>query len=153
MGAALTTTMVIFASSAFAFDPRYDGGRMMDPANTESGYVTPGGMGPGYMDPAYAGPGYVDPGNMPGSAYSGEHHFQLGFAMMANQMPHIVGQPLENERYGPNGDSLQQTTTGLMVWRQADNWTAFTDGNHTWVSGPYGIQMRLNHERFGWEAQ
>ena len=90
---------------------------------------------------------------MPGPAYSGEHHFQLGFGMMASQMPGMVGQPLEDEHYGPNGDSLQQTTTGLMVWRKADNWTAFTDGSHTWVNGPYGIQMRLNHERFQWEAR
>ena len=27
-----------------------------------------------------------------------------------------------------NGDGLQQTSNGLLVWRKADNFTAFTDG-------------------------
>ena len=82
-----------------------------------------------------------------------EHHFQLGFKSLADQIPGIVGEPLEDEHYNPaNGDSLQQTTTGLMVWQKADNWTAFTDGAHTWVNGPQGIQERGNQERFPWEA-
>lgn len=78
--------------------------------------------------------------------------FKLGFKALAEQIPDIVGQPLENENYGPNGDSLQRTTNGLMVWRKADNWTAFTDGYRTWVNGPYGLQERLNDDRFEWEA-
>jgi len=40
----------------------------------------------------------------------------------------------------------------LLVWRKLDNWTTFTDGFHTWVNGPYGLQERLNDQRFGWEA-
>jgi hypothetical protein len=81
------------------------------------------------------------------------YEFKLGFKALADQIPSIVGQPLENEHYGPNGDSLQQTATGLMVWRKADNWTAFTDGSRTWINGPYGVQVRGNDERFPWEAQ
>jgi len=77
--------------------------------------------------------------------------FKLGFKAMADQIPNVVGEPVENEHYGPNGDSLQQTTTGLMVWRKSDNWTAFTDGSQAWIIGPYGIQQRLNTERFPWE--
>jgi len=77
--------------------------------------------------------------------------FKLGFKALADQIPEVVGQPLEEEHYGPNGDSLQQTTTGLMVWREADNWTAFTDGSTTWINGPYGVQSRLNSQRFEWE--
>ncbi len=77
--------------------------------------------------------------------------FKLGFATLAAMIPDIVGQPLENEHYGPNGDSLQQTTKGLLVWRKADNWTAFTDGTTTWINGPQGLQSRLNTERFPWE--
>lgn len=41
---------------------------------------------------------------------------------------------------------------GLFVWRKADNWTAFTDGYATWISGPYGVQKRLNNQRFGFES-
>lgn len=77
--------------------------------------------------------------------------FKLGFKALADQIPHVVGQPLENEHWGANGDSLQRTTTGLMVWRKADNWTAFTDGNMTWINGPYGVVRRYNHQRFEWE--
>jgi hypothetical protein len=50
------------------------------------------------------------------------------------------------------GDAIQHTTGGLLVWRKLDNWTTFTDGFHTWVNGPYGLQERLNDQRFGWEA-
>ncbi len=80
--------------------------------------------------------------------------FKLGFATLASMIPNIVGQPLENEHFNPaNGDSLQRTTTGLMVWRKADNWTAFTNGYMTWINGPYGLQSRLNTARFPWEKQ
>ncbi len=80
--------------------------------------------------------------------------FKLGFATLASMIPSIVGQPLENEHFNPaNGDSLQQTTKGMMVWRKADNWTAFTNGYMTWINGPYGLQSRLNTARFPWEKQ
>jgi hypothetical protein len=79
--------------------------------------------------------------------------FKLGFAALADLIPDDVGDPLEAERYAANGDSQQLTTGGLMVWRKADNWTAFTDGHRTWVNGPYGLQERLNTERFDWEAE
>lgn len=78
--------------------------------------------------------------------------FKLGFKALADQIPAVVGTPLEDEYWGPNGDSLQQTTTGLMVWRKADNWTAFTNGARTWINGPQGVQDRGNDERFEWEA-
>jgi len=79
--------------------------------------------------------------------------FVLGFATLHNLIPQIVGQCLENEHHNPtNGDGLQMTTNGLLVWRKADNFTAFTDGFRTWVNGPFGLQMRLNSQRFFWEA-
>jgi lipoprotein-anchoring transpeptidase ErfK/SrfK len=40
----------------------------------------------------------------------------------------------------------------LLVWRKADNFTAFTNGATTWVNGPQGIQARPNGQRFPWEA-
>lgn len=88
-----------------------------------------------------------------GLSGSGTFQFRLGFKALADQIPDIVGQPLEDEHFNPeNGDSLQHTTKGLMVWRKADNWTAFTNGFMTWINGPYGLQSRLNSQRFPWEA-
>ena len=75
----------------------------------------------------------------------------MGFGTLASLLGAIAGEPLEDEHYQANGDSTQRTSTGLMVWRKADNWTAFTDGYRTWVNGPYGLQQRLNTERFSWE--
>ena len=88
-----------------------------------------------------------------------ECEFILGFAALKALIdeaegPEKVGECLENQRFNPeNGDALQQTTGGLLVWRKADNWTAFTDGYRTWINGPYGLQSRLNTEQFRWEVQ
>ncbi len=79
--------------------------------------------------------------------------FKMGFKSLSDQIPAIVGEPVEDEQSSPSGDSLQRTTRGLMVWRKVDNWTAFTDGQFTWVVGPTGVQRRLNAERFPWEAR
>ncbi len=79
--------------------------------------------------------------------------FVLGFKTIRDLIGHnIVGECLDNEHYNAIGDSVQHTTGGLLAWRKADNWTAFTDGYRTWVNGPNGIQQRLNTERFEWEA-
>ncbi len=78
--------------------------------------------------------------------------FDLGFLTLQQLIPNVVGKCLVDEHYNPiNGDGLQETTGGLLVWRKADNWTAFTDGYHTWVNGPNGLQERLNTQRFPWE--
>ena len=84
--------------------------------------------------------------------------FVLGFATLrtliaAREGRDVVGACLENEHFHPaNGNAEQRTTGGLLVWRKADNWTAFTDGFRTWVNGPSGLQQRLNSQRFPWEA-
>ena len=79
--------------------------------------------------------------------------FVLGFATLASMIPAQVGQCLDNEQHNSaNGDGLQHTTNGLLVWRKLDNWTAFTDGYHTWVNGPHGLQERLNTQHFAWEG-
>jgi uncharacterized protein YkwD len=79
--------------------------------------------------------------------------FQLGFEALQASIPAQVGECLEHERFNPaNGNAEQRTTGGLLVWRKADNWTAFTDGYRTWLSGPFGVQERLNEgPRFDWE--
>src|ERR671932_387276 len=83
----------------------------------------------------------------------GSCRFVLGFATLRDLLgPRIVGDCLEDQRFAANGNAEQRTTGGLLVWRKADNWTAFTDGFRTWVNGPYGLLMRRNDERFWWEA-
>jgi hypothetical protein len=79
--------------------------------------------------------------------------FVLGFGTLDELLsPPLVGSCLEDEHHNPsNGDGLQQTSGGLLVWRKADNWTAFTDGAETWINGPFGLAYRLNEQRFTWE--
>ena len=89
----------------------------------------------------------------PTSVAAAECRFVLGFANLRDLIGHdIVGECLENQHHGPNGDGLQQTTGGLLVWRKADNWTAFTDGFRTWLNGPNGLEQRLNTELLPWEV-
>jgi hypothetical protein len=84
--------------------------------------------------------------------------FTLGFRtlrdMIVAQHGDIVGSCRENEWHNAqNGDGLQQTTGGLMVWRKADNWTAFTNGSITWINGPFGLAVRPNAgPLFSWES-
>ena len=86
-------------------------------------------------------------------AHAADCEFRLGFKTLRDLIGHdIVGECLENEHYNEISDSNQQTTGGLMAWRKADNWTAFTDGYRTWINGPNGLVQRLNTERFPWEA-
>ena len=62
------------------------------------------------------------------------------FAALHDQVPEVVGNCVDNVRYdGISGDGLQTTSTGLLVWRKNDNLTAFTDGNQTWLDGPFGL--------------
>lgn len=79
--------------------------------------------------------------------------FDLGFKALRDRIPDAVGPCLADEHHNPaNGDGLQETAGGLLVWRKADNFTAFTDGYRTWVNGPFGVQERLNTETFPWEG-
>jgi hypothetical protein len=79
--------------------------------------------------------------------------FVLGFATLDSLIPAVVGNCVTNETFNPvNGDSLQFTTNGLLVWRKSDNFTAFTNGSLTWVNGPLGLEQRADNQRFWWEA-
>ncbi len=92
-------------------------------------------------------------------ANAADCQFVLGFKALHNMIPAVVGDCKTNEYHNPdNGDGLQETTGangkgGLLVWRKSDNWTAYTDGYWSWVNGPYGLQRRLNAERFTWEVE
>jgi uncharacterized protein YkwD len=78
--------------------------------------------------------------------------FVLGFRTLHELDPYDVGSCTSNQSHAGNGDATQMTSRGMLVWRKADNFTAFTDGYRTWVNGPHGLQERLNTERFPWEA-
>lgn len=76
--------------------------------------------------------------------------FQSGFKLLHDLLPDIVGECLENEQWVGDG-TRQRTTGGLLVWRRADNWTAFTDGYRTWSIGPHGLHEQSNAAGFGWQ--
>ena len=79
--------------------------------------------------------------------------FQFGVGQLAALIPGQVGYCLDNETNDPaHGDDLQHTSTGLLVWRKADNVSAFTNGQWTWLLGPDGLEQRPNDQRFAWEA-
>jgi hypothetical protein len=89
----------------------------------------------------------------PVAAQSTPCRFLLGFATLRDLIgPETVGDCLADQRFAEHGDAQQPTTTGLLVWRKADNWTAFTNGYTTWLNGPDGLQQRLNTELFSWES-
>jgi len=75
----------------------------------------------------------------------------LGFATLHSLDVTDTGDCLDNQAFAANGDAQQHTTKGLMAWRKADNWTAFTNGYWTWINGPNGLAKRLNTQRFSWE--
>jgi peptidoglycan/xylan/chitin deacetylase (PgdA/CDA1 family) len=78
--------------------------------------------------------------------------FALGFKALHDAIPDRVGACLDDERHDPaNGDAVQHAAGGLLVWRKADNLTAFTDGARTWIDGPYGLQSRANGDCLWWE--
>ncbi len=68
---------------------------------------------------------YCDPGQNP--------EFVLGLAFMKSQLGDVMGEPLECEHPNPdNGDTLQQTSTGLAYYRKSTNIVTFTDGWEHW---------------------
>lgn len=79
--------------------------------------------------------------------------FVLGFAELRRLVgAEPVGDCLEDEQLVENGDIIQATTHGVLVWRTLDNVGAFNNGQHTWLNGPGGLQRRLGNERLAWEV-
>jgi plastocyanin len=79
--------------------------------------------------------------------------FILGFKTLHDLDPQDIGDCIDNQAFASNGDAQQHTTKGLMAWRKADNWTAFTNGYLTWINGPAGLVKRLNTgPLFPWES-
>ncbi len=83
--------------------------------------------------PAQAqGAAYCAPGQGP--------RFQFGFAALKAELGDTMGQPTECEHANTaNGDTLQQTTTGLAFYRKSTNTPTFTDGFRHWALTPAGL--------------
>src|SRR5688572_7184614 len=81
--------------------------------------------------------------------------FTLGFKALHDLMPDVVGDCLESEQTDPaTGNLTQRTTNGLLMWRKADNWTAFTDGPNTYIARPEGVVTRpTDGPRLPWEPR
>jgi hypothetical protein len=66
--------------------------------------------------------------------------FAFGFADLKAVLGNLMGDPVECEHANSaNGDTLQQTTTGLAFYRQATNTPEFTDGWNHWGLTAQGI--------------
>ena len=79
--------------------------------------------------------------------------FDVGFANLASLIPAQVGQCLAPGRASDDqGDTMQETTTGLMTWSKATNVTEFTNGTDTWVQSGYGLILRDATTSYPWEG-
>jgi hypothetical protein len=76
----------------------------------------------------------------------------MGFAELDAMIPNAVGGCLTNPYQISNGNTVQETVGGLLSWNPSDNLPEFTDGNSTWVLGPFGLQSRANNTKFAYEA-
>ncbi|MDP6509348.1 MAG: hypothetical protein QF719_01215 [Chloroflexota bacterium] len=66
--------------------------------------------------------------------------FRFGFAFLKSQIGDTMGEPIECEHGNPdNGDTLQQTTTGLAFYRQYTNTPTFTNGWDHWAWTTSGL--------------
>jgi hypothetical protein len=65
--------------------------------------------------------------------------FDYGFANLRAAIGDRMGDPASCERYGPEGDALQQTTTGLARYRKTSNTPTFTSGSEHWAMTERGL--------------
>jgi hypothetical protein len=67
--------------------------------------------------------------------------FQFGFAELARQLAGVMGEPTECEHGSDwTGDTRQQTTTGVAVYRWCTNTPSFTREQEVWMLTPGGMQ-------------
>jgi hypothetical protein len=76
------------------------------------------------------------PNSLPPSNYcsaGSSPEFVFGFAALKSQLGDGMGMPIECEHANPdNGDTLQQTSTGLSFYRKSTNTPTFTNGWDHW---------------------
>jgi hypothetical protein len=63
-----------------------------------------------------------------------------GFATLHTAIPTDVGDCKDNITYAANGDGVQHTAKGVLVWSKAQNVSSFSNGSETWVLGTSGVQ-------------
>ena len=79
--------------------------------------------------------------------------FQNGFATIDSMVPAIVGSCLANAHSAnATGDTMQETSNGLLTWTKATDVTEFTDGHSTWVLSGYGLILRDAGTAYSWEG-
>jgi hypothetical protein len=65
--------------------------------------------------------------------------FKLGLATLKQYLGETMGSAVECEHAAANGDTTQQTTTGLAAYTAATNTVSFTDGWRHWAITPRGF--------------
>lgn len=94
-----------------------------------------------------ATPAYAAAGPNPGC------QFQYGFATMVSLIPNVVGSCINDQQVSnPLGDTMQETTNGLLTWTRATNVVEFTTGSKTWVYSGYGLVLRDGSTSYSWEG-
>jgi hypothetical protein len=59
---------------------------------------------------------------------------------LKQQVGNTIGAPIECEHStSPAGDTIQQTTTGLVAYTRLSNTVTFTDGWRHWAMTPRGL--------------
>jgi hypothetical protein len=72
---------------------------------------------------------------------------------VAGMIPNLVGTCVSTQQVSdPQGDTMQETSNGLLTWSSATNIVEFTNGERTWVYGPYGLVMRDATTSYPWEG-
>jgi hypothetical protein len=87
-----------------------------------------------------ATPAAAAPDNAPFCDAGQAPSFVFGFADLKLALGAVMGDPVECEH--PNsasGDTLQQTSTGLAIYRKASNTPEFTDGWNHWALSGQGL--------------
>jgi hypothetical protein len=87
------------------------------------------------MTPTRADPALVSDGCPPGQAPG----FAYGFAELKMRLRDVMGDALSCERYGAEGDALQQTTTGMARYRKGTNVPTFISGREHWALTERGL--------------
>jgi len=99
---------------------------------TETGRLTHGAVGYNANAPAAEALPYCNPGQMPA--------FALGLSGLKQRLGDTMGAPLECAHPASgNGDTLQQTTSGLAAYTSSTNTVSFTDGWRHWAITPSGF--------------
>jgi hypothetical protein len=87
------------------------------------------------------------------TAAGGNCQYQFGFATVAGLIPNVIGScVIDQKSSNLQGDTMQETSNGLLTWTKATNVVEFTNGQRTWVYSGYGLILRDGTTRYDWEG-